>query len=204
MIKLCIPLRNNYDFYNYDRYVHGDVNPENFLIGTPGTHEEKKLFLVDLGLATRWRDTSTGQHVEYDQRPDIFSSVASSSSNLWALIMDAGTGFSSQVYELSPHFLHKVSSFYTIFQSLGKFLLFSVKGDILTLSLALLIPKKVTMEGSPMYKIEKKLGEGGFGNSKKRSMLPGEVFSICFKPKRMKEEEARIMTDVPGWKVGES
>ncbi|MCI00983.1 serine/threonine-protein kinase VRK1-like, partial [Trifolium medium] len=36
------------------------------------TREEKKLFLVDLGLATKWRDTSTGQHVEYDQRPDMF------------------------------------------------------------------------------------------------------------------------------------
>jgi serine/threonine protein kinase len=32
------------------RYVHGDVKPENFLLGPPGTHEEKKLFLVDLGL----------------------------------------------------------------------------------------------------------------------------------------------------------
>ncbi|ONM13073.1 Protein kinase family protein [Zea mays] len=28
-------------------------------------------------------------------------------TNLWALIMDAGTGFCSQVYELSPVFLHK-------------------------------------------------------------------------------------------------
>ncbi|GJP76036.1 hypothetical protein CLOP_g16228 [Closterium sp. NIES-67] len=53
-------------------YVHGDVKPENFLLGQPGTTEEKKLYLVDLGLATRWRDTNTGQHVEYDQRPDIF------------------------------------------------------------------------------------------------------------------------------------
>ncbi|KAK6912755.1 Protein kinase domain [Dillenia turbinata] len=53
-------------------YVHGDVKPENFLLGPPGTHEEKKLFLVDLGLATRWRDSSTGLHVEYDQRPDVF------------------------------------------------------------------------------------------------------------------------------------
>ncbi|PQM34859.1 casein kinase 1-like protein HD16 [Prunus yedoensis var. nudiflora] len=52
-------------------YVHGDVKPENFLLGPPGTLEEKKLFLVDLGLATRWRD-STGQHVDYDQRPDVF------------------------------------------------------------------------------------------------------------------------------------
>ncbi|KAJ8643243.1 hypothetical protein MRB53_004991 [Persea americana] len=53
-------------------YVHGDVKPENFLLGPPGTPEEKKLFLVDLGLATRWRDSSSGQHVEYDQRPDVF------------------------------------------------------------------------------------------------------------------------------------
>ncbi|CAN6816307.1 unnamed protein product [Brassica oleracea var. botrytis] len=53
-------------------YVHGDVKPENFLLGPPGTPEEKKLFLVDLGLAIKWRDKATGQHVEYDQRPDVF------------------------------------------------------------------------------------------------------------------------------------
>ncbi|CAO2205250.1 unnamed protein product [Urochloa humidicola] len=53
-------------------YVHGDVKPENFLLGPPGTPDEKKLFLVDLGLATKWKDTGSGHHVEYDQRPDIF------------------------------------------------------------------------------------------------------------------------------------
>ncbi|PON88562.1 Serine/threonine protein kinase [Trema orientale] len=53
-------------------YVHGDVKPENFLLGPPGTPDEKRLFLVDLGLATRWRDSTTGRHVEYDQRPDVF------------------------------------------------------------------------------------------------------------------------------------
>ncbi|KAK9270007.1 hypothetical protein L1049_025580 [Liquidambar formosana] len=31
-------------------YVHGDVKPENFLLGPPSTAQEKKLFLVDLGL----------------------------------------------------------------------------------------------------------------------------------------------------------
>ncbi|GAB2270697.1 Casein kinase 1-like protein hd16 [Dionaea muscipula] len=53
-------------------YVHGDVKPENFLLGQPSTPQEKKLFLVDLGLATKWRDSGNGQHVEYDQRPDMF------------------------------------------------------------------------------------------------------------------------------------
>ncbi|KAJ6805427.1 casein kinase 1-like protein HD16 [Iris pallida] len=52
-------------------YVHGDVKPENFLLGQPATPQEKKLYLVDLGLATKWKDTN-GQHVEYDQRPDVF------------------------------------------------------------------------------------------------------------------------------------
>lgn len=52
-------------------YIHADVKPENFLLGPPGTPDEKKLFLVDLGLATKWRD-STGSHVEYDQRLDAF------------------------------------------------------------------------------------------------------------------------------------
>jgi serine/threonine protein kinase len=53
-------------------YVHGDVKPENFLLGQPSTSQEKKLFLVDLGLATKWREGGSGQHVEYDQRPDMF------------------------------------------------------------------------------------------------------------------------------------
>ncbi|KAG5566267.1 hypothetical protein RHGRI_002015 [Rhododendron griersonianum] len=53
-------------------YVHGDVKPENFLLGQPSTAQEKKLFLVDLGLATKWRESSNGQHVEYDQPPDMF------------------------------------------------------------------------------------------------------------------------------------
>uniref|UniRef100_A0A7N0TH61 non-specific serine/threonine protein kinase n=1 Tax=Kalanchoe fedtschenkoi TaxID=63787 RepID=A0A7N0TH61_KALFE len=53
-------------------YVHGDVKPENFLLGRPATSQEKKLFLVDLGLATKWRDSANEQHVEYDQRPDMF------------------------------------------------------------------------------------------------------------------------------------
>lgn len=84
------------------RYVHGDVKPENFLLGPPDTPLAKKLYLVDLGLgkqpicfqyqrglglglqpltlptvtATRWKDSVCGTHVEYDQRPDVFRSSA--------------------------------------------------------------------------------------------------------------------------------
>ncbi|KAA3486389.1 Casein kinase I-like protein [Gossypium australe] len=53
-------------------FVHGDVKPENFLLGLPGSADEKKLYLIDLGLASRWKDAQSGQHVDYDQRPDVF------------------------------------------------------------------------------------------------------------------------------------
>jgi len=52
-------------------FVHGDVKPENFLLGQPGSPEDKKLYLIDLGLASKWRENN-GHHVDYDQRPDIF------------------------------------------------------------------------------------------------------------------------------------
>ncbi len=37
------------------RYVHGDVKPENFLLGQPGSPNEKRLYLVDLGLGEHGR-----------------------------------------------------------------------------------------------------------------------------------------------------
>lgn len=54
-------------------------------------------------------DVRIAQHIEKGNEDGLFISCVSSSSNLWALIMDAGTGFTSQVYELSQSFLHKVT-----------------------------------------------------------------------------------------------
>ena len=53
-------------------------------------------------------DTRLRQHVDKGNEDGLFISSVASDGNLWALIMDAGTGFSSQVYELSTFFLHKV------------------------------------------------------------------------------------------------
>jgi hypothetical protein len=53
-------------------------------------------------------DNRLQQHIQKGNEDGLFISSVASSANLWALIMDAGTGFSSQVYEISPVFLHKV------------------------------------------------------------------------------------------------
>lgn len=70
----CIAVEALAILENFHRqgFVHGDIKPENFLLGPPGTPTEKKLYLVDLGLATRWRDPVCAAHVDYDQRPDVF------------------------------------------------------------------------------------------------------------------------------------
>lgn len=53
-------------------------------------------------------DMRLSQHIDKGYEDGLFISSVACSSNLWALIMDAGTGFSDQVYVLSPCFLHKV------------------------------------------------------------------------------------------------
>ncbi|ONM57914.1 protein kinase-related [Zea mays] len=52
-------------------------------------------------------DSRLSQHIEKGNDDGLYISSMASSANLWALIMDAGTGFCSQVYELLLVFLHK-------------------------------------------------------------------------------------------------
>uniref|UniRef100_A0A0A9DN21 DUF7477 domain-containing protein n=1 Tax=Arundo donax TaxID=35708 RepID=A0A0A9DN21_ARUDO len=52
-------------------------------------------------------DCRLAQHISKGNEDGLFISSVASCSNLWALITDAGTGFTSQVYELSPYFLRK-------------------------------------------------------------------------------------------------
>jgi hypothetical protein len=53
--------------------------------------------------------TRLSQHIDKGNEDGLYISSVASSQGLWALIMDAGTGFTSQVYELSPQFFHKVN-----------------------------------------------------------------------------------------------
>lgn len=59
-------------------------------------------------------DARLAQHIEKGNEDGLHISCVASSQNLWALIMDAGTGFTTQVYELSPYFLHKVHLIYIL------------------------------------------------------------------------------------------
>lgn len=61
-------------------------------------------------------DVRLSQHIEKGYEDGLFISSVACCSNLWALIMDAGTGFTAQVHELSPYFLHKVELCFGLMQ----------------------------------------------------------------------------------------
>ena len=51
------------------------------------------LLLTFLGLsATRWRDSTTGRHVEYDQRPDVFRYIEALTA-VWLISLNSCTAF---------------------------------------------------------------------------------------------------------------
>lgn len=67
-------------------------------------------------------DARLAQHVERGIADGLLISCVASCSNLWALIMDAGTGFTNQVYKLSPFFLHKVK-LYDAYKYISNFII---------------------------------------------------------------------------------
>ncbi|XP_076910389.1 casein kinase 1-like protein HD16, partial [Bidens hawaiensis] len=52
-------------------------------------------------------EAEVAQHIQEGKDDGLLISSVASCSNLWTLIMDEGTGFTSQVYQLSPLFLNK-------------------------------------------------------------------------------------------------
>lgn len=83
----------------------------------------------------------------------LYISCVASSTNLWALIMDAGTGFSDQVYELSAVFLHKVS-FMEYYCYLSNFICIPITGTTVNFDRSILRHATVSMctyLGSPSH-----------------------------------------------------
>ncbi len=44
--------------------IHRDLKPENFLTGLTEEDKEKKIYLIDFGLCSKYRSSSTKKHIE--------------------------------------------------------------------------------------------------------------------------------------------
>jgi len=47
------------EYLHSKNYVHRDIKPDNFCIGSTDTHT---IYLIDFGLATKYKNSKTGEH----------------------------------------------------------------------------------------------------------------------------------------------
>lgn len=62
-----------------NHYVHRDIKPENFLVGRGNT--EQTIYLIDFGLAKRYRDEQTRIHISYKENKNLTGTARYASRN---------------------------------------------------------------------------------------------------------------------------
>ena len=63
VLMLADQMIGRIEFLHNKNFIHRDIKPDNFLMGI-GRHCNK-LFLIDYGLAKKFRDNRTRQHIGY-------------------------------------------------------------------------------------------------------------------------------------------
>ena len=51
------------EFLHNNHFIHRDIKPDNFLVGTKKT--QHIVYIIDFGLSKRYRDPKTGEHIPY-------------------------------------------------------------------------------------------------------------------------------------------
>ncbi|XP_047405617.1 casein kinase I-like [Sciurus carolinensis] len=79
VLMLADQMISRIEYVHTKNFIHRDLKPDNFLIGI-GQHCNK-LFLIDFGLAKRYRDSRTMQHIPYRENKNLTGTVRYASIN---------------------------------------------------------------------------------------------------------------------------
>jgi serine/threonine protein kinase len=60
-------------------FIHRDIKPDNFVIGLP--KNQNIVYIIDFGLAKRYRDPKTQQHIPYKENKNLTGTARYASIN---------------------------------------------------------------------------------------------------------------------------
>jgi casein kinase 1 len=58
------------EYIHSKNFIHRDIKPDNFLIGPPG-RKANQVFIIDFGLAKKYRDVKTHKHIDYREHKSL-------------------------------------------------------------------------------------------------------------------------------------
>jgi serine/threonine protein kinase len=67
------------EFFHNNHFIHRDMKPDNFLVGV--SKKANLIYAIDFGLAKRYREPKTGEHIPYKDNKSLTGTARYASVN---------------------------------------------------------------------------------------------------------------------------
>ncbi|GAB2267730.1 Casein kinase 1-like protein 1 [Dionaea muscipula] len=79
VLMIADQMMNRIEFVHSKSFLHRDIKPDNFLMGLG--RRANQVYIIDFGLAKKYRDTSTHQHIPYRENKNLTGTARYASMN---------------------------------------------------------------------------------------------------------------------------